>query len=56
MESREARMIINKSGAGSSTFRATLPTSWIRQMGLGEEVRDLVLDFDGTRIIITNKR
>src|SRR5690606_36482341 len=37
---------------GSSTFRATLPTSWIREMGLGEDVRDIKLEFDGEQIIV----
>ena len=52
MEVRKAKMIVNKSGAGSSTFRATLPTSWIREMGLSEEIRELILGFDGKKIII----
>ena len=55
--SRKARMIVNVSGGkrgGSSTFRATLPTTWVRQMGLGEEVRNIKLFFDGEQIIIKN--
>ena len=54
MEVRKAKMIANKSGAGSSTFRATLPSSWVREMGLDEEKRNLKLYFDGERIIIKN--
>lgn len=54
MEVRKARMIVNKAGAGNSTFRATLPASWIREMGLGENNRDLKLEFDGEKIIISN--
>lgn len=54
MEVRKAKMIVNKSGAGSSTFRATLPSSWVREMGLDEEKRNLKLYFDGERIIIKN--
>ena len=56
MEIRQARMIVNKSGKGSSTFRATLPTVWIREMGLAEDIRDLVLEFDGKEIKIKNKK
>lgn len=55
--SRKARMIVNVSGGkrgGSSTFRATLPTTWVRQMGLGEEARNIKLFFDGEQIIIKN--
>mgnify|MGYP001431555535 FL=1 len=54
MEVRKAKMIVNTSGAGSSTFRATLPSSWVREMGLDEEKRNLKLYFDGERIIIKN--
>lgn len=56
MESREARMLVNRSGGtagkGGMTFRVTLPTAWIRKMGLDEDTRDLVLDFDNEKITI----
>lgn len=55
METRKAKMIVNKAGAGNSTFRATLPALWIREMGLGEEERELLLKFDGEKIIIEKK-
>ena len=54
---RRAILSVGKSGGkrgGSSTFRATLPTTWVRQMGLGEEVRNIKLFFDGEQIIIKN--
>lgn len=54
---RRAKLSVGVSGGkrgGSSTFRATLPTSWIREMGLSEDVRDIKLEFDGERIIIKN--
>lgn len=51
-ESRKARLIVNKAGSGSITFRATLPQSWIKRMGLGEDERDLQLYFDGKSITI----
>lgn len=54
METRKAKMIVNKSGSGNSTFRATLPTNWIRKMGLNEENRNLKLEFDGKSITIVN--
>lgn len=52
MEQRQAKLIVNKSGSGSLTTRATLPISWIKNMGLGEENRELKLSFDGEKIII----
>lgn len=56
---RRAILSVGKSGGkrgGSSTFRATLPTCWVRRMGLGENVRDIKLEFDGERIIIRNNK
>ena len=52
---RRAKLSVNASGGergGSSTFRATLPTSWIREMGLSEDIRDIKLEFDGEQIIV----
>lgn len=52
---RRAKLSVGVSGGkrgGSSTFRATLPTSWIREMGLGEKTRDIKLEFDGEQIIV----
>lgn len=55
IETREAKMIVNKSGSGGYVFRATLPTKWIREMGLNEEERELKLEFDGENIIIKKR-
>lgn len=52
IEKRQAKLIVNKSGSGSLTTRATLPISWIKKMGLDENSRDLSLEFDGEKIII----
>jgi len=56
MEIRKAKLLANtrKSGSGGTTFRATLPSTWIRKMGLSEKNRDLKLEFDGEQIIIKN--
>lgn len=43
MNIRKAKMVSSKGGSGSSTFRATLPAAWVREMGLSEEVRDLII-------------
>lgn len=52
MEKRKAKLIINKGGSGSLTTRATLPITWIKEMGLNEDKRNLILEFDGEKIII----
>ena len=47
MEERVAKLVLSKSStSGSSTLRATLPTKWIRDMGLGEEERFVKLSYD----------
>lgn len=51
-QTRKAKLIINKSGSGSLTTRATLPIVWIKEMGLNENERNLILEFDGEKIII----
>lgn len=55
-ETRILRCLINKaggnSGAGSKTYRTTLPSAWIKELGISEEDRDLELSFDGKQIVI----
>lgn len=48
METRNAKMICNKSGGTSTgvTYRVTLPTTWVKEMGLGTEERELELIYD----------
>lgn len=52
MEERNLKISPNKSGSGSITFRTTLPTKWIKAMGLNQENRDIKVSFDGEKIII----
>lgn len=56
MQSRKGKLLVNKSGGtagkGGVTFRATLPSKWIREMGLDETHRQLKLSFNGEKIII----
>ena len=56
MESRRGKMIINKSGGSASsnskTYRVTLPNSWIDELGMDSDNRDLTLSFDGSKIMI----
>jgi hypothetical protein len=51
--------MINKAGgnAGKSSkgYRLSLPTVWMKEMGITEEDRDLELFYDGTEIIIKKK-
>ena len=56
MKSRHGKLIINKEGGSASsnskTYRVTLPNSWIDELEMGSDNRDLVLSFDGSKIMI----
>lgn len=56
MENRKAKILFNKSGGTASkrgtTNRVTLPTLWIKEMGITFEDRNVLLTFDGQQIII----
>lgn len=56
MEEKRARVIFNKSGgtagSGGITNRITIPTTWVKEMGITEEKREVNISFDGEKIII----
>ena len=58
-ETRILRCLINKaggnSGAGSKTYRTTLPATWMKELGVSEHDRELELTFDGEKIIIRKR-
>lgn len=48
-ETRSARVIFNKSGGNSSknsfTHKLSIPTNWIKEMGITQDDREVVLKF-----------
>lgn len=56
MEERKAKILFNKSGGtagkGGITNRVTLPTKWIKEMGITEDNREVFISFDGQKITI----
>lgn len=56
MKEKTAKVTFNRSGGTASkngmTNRITIPTSWIREMGITQEERDVSMEFDGEKIII----
>ena len=56
MEERTAKILYNKSGGtaskGGITNRVTIPTKWIKEMGITENNREVFLSFDGQKITI----
>ena len=57
MEHRTAKVNISTAGGtaakNSRTCKVTLPTTWLEEMGITEEQRELELTFDGTIITLS---
>lgn len=51
-EPREINVSYSKSGSGSITTRINIPITWLRKLGVDEESREVILEFDEDRIII----
>lgn len=60
MEKRQGNIIIHASGGtaakGASTYKLTLPSAWMKEMGITDEARQVELSFDGNAITITKRR
>lgn len=54
MQIRKGKLIKNvrAKGKGGTTFRATLPTLWVRELGLSEDERDIILKLEENKISI----
>ena len=59
METRTANLIVGTSGGtagkNATNYKLALPSTWIKEMGLPPEQRQVELRFDGTSIVITRK-
>ena len=59
METRICNLMISTSGgtAGGSAnnYKISLPSTWVKELGLDAENRQMELSFDGTSITITKK-
>lgn len=56
MDKRTAKILWSKSGNDSNPTRVALPVSWVRQMSLSYEERELDISFDEKIGIITIKK
>lgn len=52
MEQRQLNITFTKSGSGSETVRLTLPVTWIRNMGIDKENKQVNVTFIDGKIII----
>lgn len=59
MEKRLGNIIIQAPGGtaakGSSTYKVSLPSSWIKELGIAAEDRQVELSFDGKTITISKR-
>ena len=59
MERRIAKLNISSAGgsasSGSKTCKVTLPTSWVEEMEISGDHRDVELAFDGTTITLSRR-
>lgn len=55
-QERKAKILFNKSGGTAKgtaiTNRVTIPTSWVKELGITEDNRDVKLIYDGYKITI----
>ena len=59
MEKRTGRVIVQTPGGtaakGSYTYKLSIPSSWIKEMGITGDEREVDLSFDGTTIRVSKK-
>lgn len=57
MEERILKIIFNKSGSGSITPKLNIPMSWIKNMGVSKEEREVIAKYnEETQEIIIKKQ
>ena len=60
MEHRIGKIIVSATGGtasnGSKTYKVSIPSAWVKEMGLDESNRTIELMFDGDGIYITSEK
>lgn len=51
-ESRQLKVSFNRSGSGSISSSIRLPISWLKEMNISKEEREIEVIFDNEKIII----
>lgn len=52
---RELKIMFTNDGKGTYTNRISLPKTWIAQMGITKEEREVIVKFEDNKIIIEKK-
>ena len=56
MNKRILKVIFTKGGSGSVSPKLSLPIKWVRELGIDEENREVVLELDKDKIIISKNK
>lgn len=49
---RKLKVLFSKSGSGSTNTKVSLPITWLKEMGITEEEREITAEHTGDSIII----
>lgn len=52
MEKRKINMMFQKGGSGSITTRIAIPKKWVDKIGVTQDEREVIIEFDGERIVV----
>lgn len=52
MEKRNMNVIFTKGGSGSVTTKLNLPKTWVDKMRVTQEEREVIVEFDGEKIVV----
>lgn len=59
MEKRNGKLIVGTAGGtaskGAKTYKVSLPSSWVAQLGLDGAEKEIELQFDGNQVLIRKK-
>ena len=58
MEKRVLKVIFGKDGRGATNTKLTLPITWLREMGIAQDERDVSVEYDkeNEQIIIKKEK
>ena len=56
MEDRRLKILFGRSGSGSISPRISLPMSWIKDMGLNETDKEVIIEYEDEKITIKKER
>lgn len=59
MEIRKANVIVGNAGGNtgksSNNYKISIPNQWIKELGISRENKEVILSFDGEKIVISKK-